>query len=247
MRVRVEIGINSIDVFYRHTIMAFIKEALSIEDKDYKEDLYSTDDPKPFTFSVYMPKFTIRDKESVRISSKYTVLDKVFILPMGLNLNLSTFDSVFFSKFIKGVEKVKESGGVEINGKLFKIGSCTIVNEKSIKSEYTFFKTLSPLLMNKKSDARLKEIVNEIMDKKLKSLRGYGLKKELVFIPLKMREKKVKHTLKGIRDEHSEPYVKLDALEGRFVLKGDAEDLRIIYQAGFLNRTSQGFGMLEVC
>ena len=245
--MRVEIGIDSIDIFYRHTIMAFIKGALSVEDKAYKEDLYSSDAPKPFTFSVYMPKFKIKDKERVQISSRYTVLDKVFILPMGLNLNLSTSDGVFFSKFIKGVEKVKERGGVEINGKLFRIEGYTIVSEKPIRSEYTFFKTMSPMLMSKKSDARPKEIVNEIMDKKLKSLRGYGLKKELVFIPLKMREKKVKHTLKGIRDEHGEPYVKLDALEGRFVLKGDIEDLRTIYQAGFLNRTSQGFGMLEVC
>ncbi len=48
--------------------------------------------------------------------------------------------------------------------------------------------------------------------------------------PIKI--KVVKHTLKGFREKTSKPYMMLTCFEGCFKLKGEPEDLQMLYQIG---------------
>lgn len=248
MRLNIRVRADLIDIFYRHTVLSLIKEVLQQGDPIYKAEIYKQKLPKPFTFSVYFFNYHIKNNQSVFISKKYKVIDKVFVLNSGhFNINFSTSDKKFFDIFLKGLNiMISNRQSIAINNNNFLIESIRHIKERKIKTRYVFFKTLSPFIISKKAVNNPKEYINDITDKRLKAIRGYGLKQEISFISLDTKTKKIKHTLKGLRDGYGKPYIYLNAMSGKFVLKGDEDDLKTIYQAGFLNRASQGFGMLEV-
>lgn len=246
MRVNIRIRASSIDIFYRHTVLSLIKEILRVGDELYKRALYEEKLPKPFTFSVFFFHYYIKNNQEIQISKKYKVVDKVFVLKDGyFNINLSAYDHTFFNIFLKGLNEIKNNN-ITINNKVFLIERFHNIKEQKVANGYTFFKTLSPFVINRKNIDKPKEYINSVMDMRLKAIRGNGLKQEISFIPLDIKVKKVKHTLKSLRDKYDKPYIYLNTMSGKFVLKGHQDDLNVIYQAGFLNRASQGFGMLEV-
>ncbi len=93
---------------------------------------------------------------------------------------------------------------------------------------------------------RFNHHLNAIQDRILKDLRGYGLKKPLEFLPINMKKKGVKHTLKAFREQTGKPYMVLTTYQGTFCLRGDPEDLQLLYQTGIGLRTGQGFGMVDI-
>jgi CRISPR-associated endoribonuclease Cas6 len=84
------------------------------------------------------------------------------------------------------------------------------------------------------------------MEATFREFYGRSLKETLKFYPLNMRKEVVKHTLRSFREKTGKPIMYITGNSGIFKLKGHPEDLQVIYQIGFGNRRSQGFGMVDV-
>ncbi|MFN3814512.1 MAG: CRISPR-associated endoribonuclease Cas6 [Aquificaceae bacterium] len=264
MRVRVIIQTSKLPIIYRHRVLAFIKSALGSSNPYYKESLYEnefyTKKVKPFTFALLLPKSIQKKKEGFSLcpDDETQIEDYVFYPSENVTISLliSSIDPEFILNLYNGMLKVKcFPFNHEINLLVEKV---LLMDEKNITSDRVVFKTYSPILIEDKEGKPVlkdgefphkifnKEF-NMIHDKILKDLRGYGLKREMVFEPVQGWKKQVvKHGLWEIRSKINKPYAVFTCFEGCFLLKGDPEDLNVLYKKGVGLRTSQGFGMVEV-
>lgn len=261
MRLKVVIETDKIPVIYRHRILSLIKEALNISNSDYKNKFYSNKTPKPFTFNLVIPFDRETKKEEIKISSEYTVKEDVFY-PKNkkIDLYISSYDYEFLINVYNGLLKMKifsfsSDNEMLINGdKLdLKIINIIMLKETDINNNEIVFRTSSPIILEDEKDKPLlynndsfNNKLNELQNKLFNSLLNRKLYEELELIPLKMKEQVIKHTLKEFRENTKKPIMYLTGSKGLFKLKGNPEDLKIIYNIGLGNRTSQGFGMLEI-
>lgn len=271
MRLKILISTNKLPILYRHRFMALIKEALRISDPDEKNLLYpdknlNREITKPFSFCVLMPKNRQIRREKFSVDNDFYVEDTVFYFDENdhLSMILSSWDPKNLINLYNGLLSLKTFPfNNEINMQIERI---LLINEKKIEKETVSFKTLSPVLIEDKNDKpilpdcleslvttgsmesnnRFEEHFNAVHDRILKDLRGRGLKREIKFLPEKIKKQVVKHTLKGFREKTGKPFMTLTCFEGFFKLAGDPEDLQMLYQIGIGLRTGQGFGMVEV-
>ncbi len=261
MRVRVDFKADRVPIIYRHRFIALIKEALKEADDRFKEKLYPPEESefskrtKPFCFSVYIPVHRTQKKESLILDDDLTVEETVYYL-MGnakVSFFISSCDYEFMVNFYNGILNIEKF-------RLF--NDCWIIrdrlrliNEKMINTDMVCFKTMSHILIEDKEDRPILPDddpegfnfhFNSIHDKILKDVRGYGLKKDLRFSPVSIKKQVVKHTLRGFRVRTGKPIMMLTCFSGNFILEGDPQDLKILYQIGIGLRTGQGFGMVEV-
>lgn len=264
MRIKVLIKTSKLPILYRNRFVALIKEALSISNKSYKEYLYEDEKfskkVKPFSFAVILPKEKKVEKEKFLIDENFEIKDIVFILPENsfLSFIISSSDFEFMANLYNGfVSLLEQRKNFRFNNEIsLEIIKIIPLNEKDINSDKMKFRTLSPVLIEDKEGnpilkngefpfEKFNTELNIIQDKIFKDLRGYGLKKELIFKPLDYKKQVVKHTFKDIREKLGKPYATLTCFEGCFELEGDPEDINFVYQNGLGLRTSQGFGMIE--
>ncbi len=159
----------------------------------------------------------------------------------------------------------------------FTLQKVFLLNEKKILSDEVVFKTLSPVLLEKqlievsgnktkKKDkyilppmeidttdeefnAFFSNIHNGILEdvRKENGMKGHGLYRPLEFVPIELKKRVIKHTIKAFWEKNPDrPVMKFTCFEGCFKLKGDPRDLQMLYQIGIGLRTGQGFGMVEV-
>ncbi|MCM8827236.1 MAG: CRISPR-associated endoribonuclease Cas6, partial [Candidatus Omnitrophica bacterium] len=220
---------------------------------------------KPFTFSVLFPRGISIERETFYLSDNIELEDFVFKFPKGsyFSILVASTDYEFLMRLYNGLLDLKEfpfNKDITIS-----IARILPVEKRPSIGDKVFFRTLSPILIEGKDkkpifnkdgtfdmDLFNKEL-NQIQDRILNSIRGEGLKRELVFKPLDGAYKKqvVKHTLSEIMKGYVEgkfpkPYLTFTCFEGCFKLEGDLEDLNILYDIGIGLRTGQGFGMVEV-
>jgi len=81
---------------------------------------------------------------------------------------------------------------------------------------------------------------------KSKTLHGRGLKAPLTLVPITSKKRVVKHFVREFKTQTGKEMMYFTALDGTFILKGDAEDLNNLVARGLGLRTGQGFGMFEV-
>lgn len=275
MRLKIHISTNKLPILYRHRFMALIKEALRISAPEEKNYLYpdknlNKEITKPFTFCVQMPKNRQIRKEKFSVDIDFHVEDTVFYFDENehLSMILSTCDPKNLINIYNGLLSLET---FQFNDEIIlHIDRFFLMNEKKIDSDTVMFKTLSPILIEDKNDRPILPICiinrdmvsfgnfvdtdesnfefhfNAVHDRILKDIRGRGLKREIKFLPGKLKKQVVKHTLKGFREKTRKPYMTLTCFEGSFKLIGDPEDLQILYSIGIGLRTGQGFGMVEV-
>jgi len=262
LRLKIIFSIPKLPIFYRQRFMSLIKEALEKSDSNYKKSLYPDESvvkskiAKPFCFSISMPKDRTIKKEKIIIDEALEIEDIVFYFPQGsyLSFYLSSFDYQFIVNLYNGLLEIKEFDFG--NGITLKLNRIFMLNESEIKTDEAVFKIKSPVLIEDRKEKPIlptgsdidyfNEQFNAIHDRILKDIRGEGLKRDLVFYPLKIKKQVIKHTLKGFREKTGKPYMMLTCFGGSFKLKGDPIDLQMLYQIGIGLRTGQGFGMVDV-
>lgn len=262
MRLGIIYSTLKLPILYRQRFMSLIKEALGKSDFHYKKTLYPDEAvekskiAKPFCFSISMPKEKTIKKEKIVIDEGIEIEDIVFYFPEEsyINFYISSHDYQFIVNLYNGLLKIKEFKFG--NGIALKLNRIFMLNERRILNDEVIFKTKSPILIEDLKENPIlpidsdieyfNEQFNAIHHRILKDIRGEGLKRNLAFYSLKIKKQVVKHTLKGFREKTSKPYMMLTCFEGCFKLKGEPEDLQMLYQIGIGLRTGQGFGMVEV-
>ena len=280
MKFKILIKTQKLPILYRHRVISLFKEALKLSDPEWMDFLYNSKLPKPFTFNLSLPLgFKVR-KEAVQIDEKFNPEEfpelremEVFYLPENsfLTLWVSSADYRFLISLYNGLQKLKtfdfsSDDTMLVNGEklTWEIKKIFAIKDRVVTQRKVFLRTCSPILVERNvngkkkpvllTDSNFEKELNFVMDKILKSLRGYGFKEPLSFKvavdPKSMKPlakvQKVKHTLKEFREKTGLPYMTLTVNRGMFQVEGNPEDINYMVKIGIGNRTGQGFGMVEV-
>lgn len=242
MRISCEGKCNMVPVAYQMMFVSMIKQSLKTISSEYYKKIYLYNEDKNnkksknFCFSVFMKNFEMQQ-------DNFIVKDRIIF-------NISSPDNDFIINLYNGLLKMKR-----FEYKDFFIDKIKIMlrNERKIPSETTVFRTLSPICIKDKnnnmldiSDAKYIGELNYIVNKTLVNFRGYGLRRELRFIPIDMNKKIVKEDIKVFRENTGKKFFYVNAYSGRFALNGDIKDIKDIYMLGLGFKRNQGFGMIEV-
>lgn len=257
MRFKILYEMNNIPIYYRNIFMSLIKESLKTSEigRIYIDELfgYKENDihkmnkaPRPFCFAI---RFQF-DKEKFRIDKE------TFYLRGPLEFYLSSSDPAFLITLYNGLINDKLYPFIYSDKVSISKGKTIFLREKEINNTTVIFKTLSPILIEDKEERPIlpdlngdneefNRELNYISDSILRGVRGgIGLKKELKFIPLKIRKEVVKHKIK--EKNETEKIYTFTCFNGIFQLSGSPEDLEFLYKLGIGLRRGQGFGMVEV-
>ncbi|MDR3597939.1 CRISPR-associated endoribonuclease Cas6 [Clostridium sp.] len=242
MRICIELNTTRLPLNYNYLILSLIKNNLSKENPMLFQKLYGDNEDyefrtKPFTFSVKLENFQIKDDE--------VTLERHALLTISTSDYI--FGSVIYNCFLK--EKSYEYQ----NKYKLQIGKVSVLKEKNINSNQVVFKTLSPIILKNKlgeflkiEDLNYEKELNYITDKVIESYRGNGLKQELKFEPVLMKKRVIKEKISEFTEKTGKEIYYITGYEGIFKLTGDKEDLSLIYKMGLGVRRSSGGGCLEI-
>ena len=237
MRFTVCFKTDTFPVLYSALGISMIKEALKKEDENYYKELYEGKKAsKNFTFSFYVKDYV---KEG-----------DMFVKNDGVYMTISTPDVRFGLNLYNGFNKM---GVMQYKEFKLKKERIKIDKEVNIVDESVIIKTLSPIVVSKGKSGYLvigeegfNERLNYVMDIVVKNYRGYGLIEPIELLPLKASKVVVKQGLRGFKEETNKEYNCIDANRGTFELRGNREDLNLIYKLGLGFRRGQGFGNIKV-
>lgn len=233
---------KKLPIGYRTLFSSLFKSILEKSDKEYFKEVYFYEEKKNkkiknLNFSVYLQNF--------KIGSNEIEVDGDIIL------NITTPDFRMGLDLYNGLVKLKQftfKKKYELN----KI-SLTKVKESVIKDKLNVFKTLSPIYIKDKynndldiNDENFNKELNYISDKYLKEFRGFGLKEELNFTPIKMKKQICKEEIEDFTRITGKKYLLVKCYSGIFSLEGDQEDVEILLKSGLGFRRSFGFSMISI-
>ncbi|NLC52117.1 MAG: CRISPR-associated endoribonuclease Cas6, partial [Firmicutes bacterium] len=230
--------VKEIPLSYRMMLVSIIKESLRKANPTYYQKIYELNKGKmkPFSTAVFLRNYSISDEKISLEQLNYTISspDQEFILYL--------YNGLLQLNFLQYQEY-----------KLYRT-NIRLVHEREIRSNAVLFRTLSPILVEDREgkpvapfDPKYPEHLNYYADLILKSYHGFGLRKELIIKPGKMRKQVIKEVMKLSKDEGREgEKLYYTAYKGFLYIKGDPGDLQLLYQLGLSKRRSQGFGLLEI-
>ncbi len=232
MRFSVEYKLSNIKVpiDYRAGFVSLLKKIFQVSNPKLYKEFYENNEnkniTKPFTFSIYFPNCNIK-KEEIVTSDK-------------LIFNFSTNSYELATYFYNGVIKIKE---YPLFDNIMKFEKLHYEPEVKITENVCLFKTMSCILIESKKEDKYvtpddKEFIEELNYHTtilLKNFMPHKINSVIEFIPIKINKTVVKHF--GIT---------VDGILGEFILKGDPECLKLIYDVGLGSRRNQGFGMLKL-
>lgn len=213
--------------------VSLIKEAIKKSDEELHKNLFIDlpSMPKKYSFAVYLLKFK---KE-----------DNVFKMN-GATMTISSSDPRIAVALINGFQNIEK-----LNYKNWEIGieKIELLKEKNINHPCAQFTTLSPILLEDKenkplliTDKDFEKEMNTVCNRQFQALYGRPLKKTLRIVNYNMKKQVIQETNSGAEGRT----LFFTGQKGAITLVGDVEDLQLIYQDGFLNRKSQGWGNLDV-
>ncbi|MEW6608891.1 MAG: CRISPR-associated endoribonuclease Cas6 [bacterium] len=256
MRIGVVYKIDKLPIEYRSCFFNLIKEAIKQEAPELYEQFYLSNhhQTKPFCFSVFF--------ECVQISADILTIRRNTRLYLS-TLDISEDPQATGIKIYNGLLKVKTMD-FPLDETLHLINIFPL-NEKN-KTYFTqgeiCFKTMSPIIVvdRDKKPVLHPQTKNEIshfsgpentisldesrfLKELIFSLKELNITK-LEFIPVDLKKEVIKYTI----SDHlkTKAPMKLIGFKGKFILKGNPDDLYKIYQLGLGFRRNQGFGMVEV-
>lgn len=241
MKMKIEFSTSCIPISYNSLFMSIIKEAIKKSNEDYYKNMYyykekNNKKTKNFTFSVYVKKYSIE-------GDNFIIEDKVI-------LNISTPDLELGFHIYNGLMTSKKC--------LYKDYGLTRIRidlsrEKKVTEERVLFNALSPICVKSKegkfleiTDDRYIEELNYITNEVVKNYRGSGLKRKLEFENIDLKKVVVKESLREFKKITGKEYQYINGYKGKFILKGDIDDLNIIYNLGLGFRRAQGFGDVDI-
>lgn len=233
MRLKVHLKANQLPLHYRMLFVAMIKEAIRQGDDAVYHELFteSVSKPKKYSFAIYLSNFEKKEN--------------MFEVD-GATLTISSSDPLVAVALINGFQQLSTFKHGDWNLTLTKI---ELAKEKQIRSSTVKFQTLSPILLediNKKpvliTDDRFEREMNIITNKQFLINYGRELKCPLKIVNYAMKKQVIQETNRHANGQT----LFFTGQKGFITLEGDVEDLRLIYQDGWLLRSSQGFGCIEV-
>lgn len=244
--MRIEVVFNAEEkrfpMCYRMMITSVIKKSLELADKEYFKSLYYYEEKKnkkikPFTSSVFLRRYEIKNDE--------------FILNDSGSIIISTPDYNFGITLYNGLLKIKSHKYKDYTIYIKKV---ILKKEKSFNEEKILCRSLSPIVIvdgNKKPVSledieKYNEEINYISNLSLETYRGYKLKRNIVFTPVKMKKVVAKEKIADFKNLSSKEYIYIEAYSGQFYLEGDIEDLKILMQLGLGFRRSECFGLIDL-
>lgn len=240
MRLRCSFEVNNLPVSYNMLFVSLIKECIKKVDENYFNELFyykenANKKSKNYSFSVKLGKFSLNE-------DIFEIIDK------NIFFTLSSPDIEFIANFYNGLHQVNNFSYKDFT---LRRKNIYLLPQKKIDDNEVVFRTLSPICIKNKigkyldiEDKNFKKELNYLANLILMNYRGKGLKDELDFKPIDMKKVVVKVDNDFIKD--CKKYYNINSYKGIFKLKGDIEDLDLLYQLGLSFRRNQGFGMLEV-
>lgn len=234
MRIQVHLATlaGKLPLAYRMGMVSLIKEALRQEDPEYFSKLYQTKNlKKPFSFAVFLKNFEL-NHDHFRVNE--------------FAITISSGNHEFMLKLVNGLNLIQH---FEIKGSPIKVVRVHVMREKSISEDSVVFQTLSPLLIESNlgplspAQEEYEKELNYEANLVVRNILNRSLRKHLQFMPLGMKKVVIKEQN---RHFSKEGYLMFTAYKGLFRLKGDREDLQVLYENGIGRRSAQGFGLLEV-
>lgn len=242
VRIRCEYKTEKIPLTYRMMFVSLIKEALKKVNNEYYKKLYFFGDKKNkriknFCTAVFLKDFKI-DNNTIHINDEVIIYISTADYEFGINIYnalLNIKDFTYKNQY--NLKKVRIS----------------LVKEKKINEEEVVFKTMSPICIKDKNDHYLnpddenyENELNYVVNTQLDALRGYGLKRPLIFEKVLMNKIVVKEDISDFKNITDKEIYYVNAYKGIFKLNGDVEDLNLIYQSGIGFRRGQAFGMVDL-
>lgn len=249
MRLSIQLSLNPpLPIDYRRIFMSYIKHCIERDSKDLLVQLYGQQENKskvnkPFTFSVFFPEMKYSNTPSDKQSNRVEYLD----CGKKAILNFSTNNPTILMHLYNGAIKKRKylyKNTLELTFK-----DAHLHPLKHITTESAVFKTLSPILINKKGENEDDNLLyleyneqhptdfEEALKFNLKELCKKFLRKNYV-INLKI-EKSNKMVV-----THYQQYMTANKM--KLEISAPADALQLFYDIGIGVRRSQGFGMLEI-
>lgn len=233
MRIRIDIGVKRLPITYRMLFVSLIKEAIKKGNGPLYHHLYEekVNQPKKYSFAVYLSNFQIEEN--------LIELD-------GVKMTVSSSDPEIAVALINGFQQIET---LDYREWQMTINRIELVKEKAINHPIVRFKTQSPILLEDKqkkplllSDANFEEEMNFVTNQQFVAQYGRPLHQPLKIIEHRMKKQVIKEKNHATKGEQ----LFFTGQKGMIELEGHIEDLKLIYQDGFLCRKSQGLGSLEV-
>ncbi|MDT7880524.1 MAG: CRISPR-associated endoribonuclease Cas6 [Candidatus Hydrothermia bacterium] len=249
MRFKVIFHLNNskFPIIYRNRFISFFK--LALEKENVLNYYYNAKKPKPFTFALITNAKISKDNEKFHFFD-YEIEVNYFILQnKSLSLIFSTYDYEFGVYIYNGILKIKEfKFSKEITLYPRKI---LLLNEPKFDNNEYQFKTISPILIENKEDKPIlpsnENFISEFNNFHRKIFESFNLTYEDLEIDfLSYRKVVVKHFLESFKEKTNKNYMFLTCFEGIFKIKGNPKVIEFLYKKGIGNRTSQGFGCVDI-
>lgn len=233
MRIKLTLSTRQLPVHYRMLFVSLIKEAIKKSDEELYKNLYIDlpSMPKKYSFAIYLSNFK-KEKDVFDVD--------------GATMTISSSDPRIAVALINGFQNIKK-----FNYKNWKmeIEKLELLKEKKINHPYVQFTTLSPILLEDKENKPLlikdndfEKEMNIVCNQQFQALYGRALKRTLKIVNYNMRKQVIQESNSGAEGRT----LFFTGQRGTITLVGAKEDLQLIYQDGFLNRKSQGWGNLDV-
>lgn len=230
----------------RFMIISLIKKAIELEDKDLFNELYFFEGKKnkkikPFTFAIYLNDFNVKE-EYIELNG-------------DISITISTSDYNLGIAIYNGLLKLDEFKFDDYKYKDYEliIKRINLIKEKKVNENVILCKTLSPIHIKDKNNKPIQvnnidfeNELNYISNIFLQSYRGFGLKQNLKFTPIKMKKQVIKEEIRGFAQLTNKKYIFIDSYSGIFSLEGDSEDLKLLLQNGIGFRRSEGLGCIDL-
>lgn len=233
MRLRIHLKTEKIPIHYRMFFVSMIKEAIKKSNNDLYYHLYSKrlSKPKSYSFAVYLSNF--QKKEVVFEVS-------------NVSLTISSSNPEIAVALINGFQQMKHFSYQHWSVEISRV---ELLKEKAINSSVVKFVTNSPLLLEDKNhkpllitSSKFETEANYVCNRQFIAQYERELKR-----PIKIKDYEMKKQVIQESNSHANGQTLFYTCQKGFItLEGDPEDLRLIYQDGFLLRKSQGWGNMEV-
>ncbi|MEO0144385.1 MAG: CRISPR-associated endoribonuclease Cas6 [candidate division WOR-3 bacterium] len=251
MRFKVILKTSSkiLPILYRHRIMSLFK--LALEKQGLTEYYYSFKHPRPFTFSLLFKGSISKDVRKFDFGN-FEIEENYFVLNSNyLNLLVSSPDYEFLAYLYNGLLELKD---IELNFSKdirYSIENVFVLKEVKFFKNVAIFKTLSPILIEDKDDNPIlpsdENFEVEFNNLHRKIFNYFNVPYKDVKIKFFNYNKVViKHTLSKFREKTGKDIMYLTCFNGIFEIQGEPKVIEFLYKKGIGNRTSQGFGMVEV-
>lgn len=233
MRVQFRFKISELPIGYRLGILSIIKEMVRNGSNEYYQEIFEDkkSSPKPFAYSIYIQNISLYDQ---------------IITGDELVVIVSSSSYEFMMNLLNGSRKKQE---YKYKNYTFLLISKRMLPTYHITHNCVTFQTKSPILIESKNkkpvlstDPNFEEEFQYISSLLIKELYHRQPFEPIQILQTSMKKQVIKEFL----HQESDKPLYLTTNKGLIQLKGNPQDLQVIYDNGVSFRRSLGLGLLDV-